>query len=65
MLAGSTITKLAAYCGPDRLALAANDVLLAETYDPNYVAGSYGLFVGTYENPNLSVGFDNFIIMEP
>jgi len=65
MIAAGGVTKLAAYCGPDRLALAANDVLLAETYDPNYVAGSYGLMVGTYENANFSVGFEDFIILEP
>jgi len=45
MIAAGGPFKLAAYCGPDRLALAANDVLLADTYDPNYVAGSVGLIV--------------------
>lgn len=65
MIAAGGPFKLAAYCGPDRLALAANDVLLADTYDPNYVAGSVGLIVGTYDNSNLRVGFDDFIILEP
>jgi len=65
MIAGGGPFKMAAYCGPDRLALAVNDVLLADTYDPNYVAGSVGLIAGTYENPNLSVGFDDFYILEP
>jgi len=65
MIAAGGAFKIAAYCGPDRLALAVNDVLLADTYDPNYVAGSVGLIAGTYENPNLSVGFDDFYILEP
>ncbi|MEA3327005.1 MAG: serine protease [Chloroflexota bacterium] len=65
MVAAGGAFKMAAYCGPDRLALAVNDVLLADTYDPNYVAGSVGLITGTYENPNLSVGFDDFFILEP
>jgi len=65
MIAAGGSFKLAAYCGPDRLALAANDVLLADTYDPNYVAGSVGLIVGTFDYSNLRVGFDDFIILEP
>ncbi len=56
---------LAAYCGPDRLALALNDTLLAETIDPDYVAGRVALVTGTYENPNLTVEFDNFTILKP
>lgn len=62
--AGGPFT-LAAYCGPDRLALALNDTLLAETTDPNYVPGRVGVAAGCYENPGISVGFDNFIIMRP
>ena len=65
MIAAGGAFKMAAYCGPDRLALAVNDVLLADIYDPNYVAGSVGLITGTYDNPNLSVGFDDFSILEP
>jgi S1-C subfamily serine protease len=62
--AGGPFT-LAAYCGPDRLALAVNDTLLAETTDPNYVAGRVGVAAGAYENPDVIIGFDNFIIMRP
>ncbi len=62
--AGGPFT-LAAYCGPDRLALAVNDTLLVETTDPNYVAGRVGVAAGAYDNPGIVVGFDNFIIMRP
>lgn len=62
--AGGPFT-LAGYCGPDRLALAVNDTLLAETSDPDYVAGQVGLVVGTYENPALIVDFDDFTILNP
>jgi hypothetical protein len=47
------------------LALAVNDTLLAETTDPNYVAGRVGVAAGAYENPDVIIGFDNFIIMRP
>lgn len=56
---------LAAYCGPDRLALAVNDTLLAETFDPSYSAGQVGLLAGCWELPNISVGFEDFIILAP
>ncbi len=56
---------LAAYCGPDRLALAVNDTLLTETVDPNYRPGSVGLISGCWDTPNLRIGFENFYILQP
>ena len=56
---------LAAYCGPDRLALAVNDTLLAETVDPAYLEGQVGLLAGCWEIPNISIGFDDFAILAP
>ncbi len=56
---------LGAYCGPDGLALALEDTLLAEITDPNYVPGLVGLTVESWENPRAKIGFDNFYIMEP
>jgi len=56
---------MAAYCGPDRLALAVNDTLLTETVDPNYLPGSVGLAAGCWDNPNLELGFENFYILQP
>jgi len=56
---------LAAYCGPDRLALAVNDTLLAETVDPSYTAGQVGLLAGCWEIPNIRVGFNDFVILTP
>jgi len=65
LIAESSTFTLAAYCGQDRLALAVNDVLLAETVDPNYAAGAAGLIAGTYDNPDFIVGFDSYYIFEP
>jgi S1-C subfamily serine protease len=56
---------LAAYCGPDKLYLAVNDTLLAETVDPNYKPGRVGLIAGCYEYPNIRLGFEDFIIYQP
>jgi S1-C subfamily serine protease len=57
--------SLAVYCGPDRIALAANGMLLAETVDYNYTPGRVGLIAGCFNYPNLSVGFDDFVIYQP
>lgn len=62
--AGGPFT-MAAYCGPDRLALALNDTLLVETVDPNYIPGRVGLAAGCWDNPNVRVGFDDFVILRP
>ncbi|MFW5713543.1 MAG: hypothetical protein ACOCYU_02610, partial [Brevefilum sp.] len=64
IVAGGPFT-LAAYCGPDRLALALNETLLAETVDPNYQPGRVGLVAGCWDNPDLRLGFENFNIFEP
>jgi len=56
---------ITAYCGSDLIALGVNGILLGETVYENYQPGLVGLVSGTFENPNLSVGFDNFLIMRP
>lgn len=56
---------LAAYCGSDAIFLAINNTILAETVDPNYRPGRVGLVAGCYQNPNISLGFDDFVIYQP
>jgi len=56
---------LTAYCGSELIALGVNGILLGETVYEDYQPGLVGLVSGTFENPNLSVGFDNFLIMRP
>ncbi len=56
---------LGAYCGSDSLGLAFNDMLLIEVVDPGYSPGAVGLMAGTWDNPDVSVGFDKFIILNP
>jgi len=57
--------SLAAYCGPDRLALAVNGRLLAETVDLEYIPGEVGLAAGCFNYSNITIGFDNFTIYRP
>ena len=59
-----TIT-LAAYCGSDGFALAVNDALLVDVDADHYKPGLVGLFTGTWNQPNIRVGFDDFAILEP
>jgi S1-C subfamily serine protease len=56
---------LSAYCGPDRLALAVNEMLLVETSDPEFISGRIGMIAGTYDNANLIVDFDDFTLLWP
>ncbi len=65
LVAQSTSFALAAYCGPDGLFLAIDNTILAEVVDPNYRPGRAGLLAGCYQNPNIRLGFDNFIIYQP
>jgi S1-C subfamily serine protease len=65
VIAGSSPNSLAAYCGPDGLALAVNDTLLVETVDPRHVPGRVGLLAGCWDDPEFRLGYDNFFILQP
>jgi S1-C subfamily serine protease len=56
---------LTAYCGEDLLYLGVNGTKLVESYNPDYRGGNVGLIAGTYQNPNFSIGFENFLILRP
>ena len=64
-LAGSGPFHLEAQCSQEKLALAVNGILLGEVYDPDFVAGSFGMIVGTFETGGIKVAFDNLKIMIP
>jgi S1-C subfamily serine protease len=65
MIPSSGTITLAAYCGEDGFALAVDDMLLAEADALDYQPGRVGVFTGTWNEPNLSVGFNGFAILEP
>lgn len=65
MIPSSGAFTMAAYCGADGFALAVNDTLLADVDASNYSPGRVGLFTGTWNQPNIQVGFEEFMILEP
>jgi S1-C subfamily serine protease len=65
LLEGGGPLTLSAYCGPNRISFAANNTLLINTVDPDYIPGHVGLIAGTYEEPHFIVGFDNFSLLQP
>ncbi|HSN94652.1 MAG TPA: serine protease [Anaerolineaceae bacterium] len=56
---------LAGYCGTQGLGLAVNGMLLGEIVDPNFQTGPVGLIVGTFSQPGITVGFDNYQLTQP
>jgi hypothetical protein len=56
---------VSAACVGDTLSLAVNGELLAEARDSDFSTGEVGIIAGTYENPGIVVGFDNFKISSP
>ncbi|MGD8455510.1 MAG: serine protease [Anaerolineales bacterium] len=56
---------ITAGCVGDKLTLAVNGALLAEARDSDLSTGDVGIVVGTYENPGVVVGFDNFKVSSP
>ena len=65
MIPSSGTFTIAAYCGSDGFALAVNDTFLADIDGSHYNPGRVGLFTGTWNQPNIRVGFEEFLIIEP
>ncbi len=61
----STSMTITATCVGDRLALAVNDLLLAEIRDDTFQSGQVGLLAGTFETGNILVAFDNYLVRKP
>ncbi|MGB4594622.1 MAG: serine protease [Anaerolineaceae bacterium] len=64
LLQGGVLTIEGA-CSAEGLVLGVNGYKLAEYVDPDFTPGTIGLIAGTYDTPNLAVGFDNFTLMIP
>lgn len=65
VITSRSVYSIGAYCGPDRLALSVDDVVLVETIPLDYHVGKVGLIAGTYFDYPFTVGFDNFTVMRP
>jgi S1-C subfamily serine protease len=54
-----------AACIGDQLSLAIGDVLLAAVSDGTHAYGDVGLIAGTWEQGDLVIGFDNYMVRAP
>lgn len=52
-------------CVGNTLYLAVDGELLAEVVDNDLAYGDVGMIAGTWDGPNITIGFDNFLISEP
>ncbi len=55
---------LQGFCIGDRLILYVNGELAAEVQDSDLKIGDVGLTIGTYDEPQVTVDFDNFFVYE-
>ncbi len=62
---GNKSNTLRAECVGDRLSLYVNGSLAVQTNDSDLTGGDVGLMVGTFDDTDTEVLFDNFIIREP
>lgn len=55
---------LQGFCLGDRLVFYVNGKLAADVRDSNLASGDAGLIIGSYDDPQVSVDFDNFTVYE-
>jgi hypothetical protein len=57
--------RLKAECTGSTLTLYANDVQLATATDSDFATGNVGLIAGSYDEGNVDIRFDNFVVTTP
>ena len=62
---GQAINHLRADCQGSTLQFFANNVSLAMVEDKDFTEGDVGLLVGTFDEGNVDILFDNFIVLQP
>lgn len=65
VFAGNATNHLRADCIGSQLTLYANGEMLSTVTDTSFSSGDVGVMVGTFEEPNLGMLFDNFIVRAP
>jgi hypothetical protein len=62
---GASLNKVRADCIGSTLTLYANGQQLSSVTDTSFATGDVGLIVGTFEDPNVGILFDNFVVYKP
>lgn len=62
---GSATNHVRGDCSGSTLTLYANGQQLSSVTDTSFASGDVGLIVGTFDEPNVSVSFDNFVVYQP
>lgn len=62
---GQSTNRLRGDCVGNRLVLYVNDQMLMETADADFGSGDVGLLAGAYDEPNVDILFDNFVVKKP
>ncbi len=63
--AGSATNHVRGDCQGSTLTLYANGQQLSSVTDTSFTSGDIGLIVGTFDDPNVGVSFDNFVVYQP
>ena len=63
--AGSATNHVRGDCQGSTLTLYANGQQLSSITDTSFTSGDVGLIVGTFDEPNVGVSFDNFVVYQP
>jgi len=62
---GTAINHVRGDCQGSTLTLYANGQQLSSVSDTSFTSGDVGLIVGTFDEPNVGVAFDNFVVYQP
>ena len=62
---GLNTNHLEAHCIGDQLSLYVNGTHLASVQENSYQVGDLGVIVGAFEQPDVNVFFDNFLVSRP
>lgn len=65
ILPGEATNAVRADCIGNSLSLYANGQLIAEATDDSFTGGDVGLIAGSYDEGDVRIGFDNFIVRQP
>lgn len=62
---GNETNRIRGDCNGSTLTLYANGQQIASISDTSFTSGDVGLIVGTFDDPNVGILFDNFAVYQP